>query len=483
MAAPAHDVFVSYARADDEPPLGATRGWVTTLADELRKLLRRKLGVREARVFMDHQLAGNEGLTDGLRKAILGSRTLVLFMSPGYLKSKWCQRELGEFLDVQTERNHRDHVFVVETEPLDREGWHPRLQELIPIRFWHREFEDKAPRLMGFPAPKLDEENPYWRNLNELAHLIAKQLEDEVPSLPPRPKVWLAEPTEDLLAEHESVVATLRQQGFEPVPTGRLPREGQEPYLRTLRTCLDQAVLGIQLLGGREGHVPEWGRQSFVALQAQESEARSRARSFPLLRWRSRNLDLDEVKNAEYRALLTGGNVLALGIEEFKQEILRALKMPVGATPSPRPPPPAEGTAPHVYVNAESVDRDLGRRVQEALESFGATSALPPVLPSNELPGQVRRAQQVHLEACDGLVLVYGQASPTWVYSQWDFARRTLASQGRIFRAAVLDGPPPEKPDLGLRGPNILALDCRTGFDPAALGVFVGSLRSGAPHA
>jgi len=48
------DVFVSYAHADDEPPMGAAKGWVTTLADELRKMLRRKLGVCEARLFMDH---------------------------------------------------------------------------------------------------------------------------------------------------------------------------------------------------------------------------------------------------------------------------------------------------------------------------------------------------------------------------------------------------------------------------------------------
>jgi hypothetical protein len=257
MADQPWDVFVSYAHADDEPPMGGAKGWVTTLADELRKVLRRKLGVREARIFMDHRLAGNEGLTEPLLEAVRGSRTLLLLMSPGYRKSSWCQRELSRFLEAQTERNHRDHVFVLETEPLDRAGWHPALQELIPIRFWHREFEDKAPRLMGFPVPRLDEDNPYWRNLNELAHLIARQLEEaDAPPREPRAKVWLAEPTEDLLDEHESVAATLRQQGFLVVPAAHLPRDGRETYLRSLQECLEQVVLGIQLLGPREGYRP-----------------------------------------------------------------------------------------------------------------------------------------------------------------------------------------------------------------------------------
>jgi hypothetical protein len=482
MADQPWDVFVSYAHADDEPPMGAAKGWVTTLADELRKVLRRKLGVREARIFMDHRLAGNESLTESLLAAVRGSRTLLLLMSPGYRKSSWCQRELSRFLEAQTERNHRDHVFVLETEPLDRAGWHPALQELIPIRFWHRDFEDKAPRLMGFPVPKLDEDNPYWRNLNELAHLIARQLEDlDAPPQELPTKVWLAEPTEDLLDEHESVAAALRQQGFLVAPAAPLPRDGREPYLRAVQDNLDQAVLGIQLLGPKEGYRPAWGDRSFVALQAAAADEATRTRGLRVLRWRSRDVDLDRVTSADYRTLLTGGSVLAQGIEEFKQEIRRACDLRANAT-IPIPPSDPVG-APHVYVNAEAVDRDLGRRVLDALADFGATSALPPLVAPHDAPDQIRRAQQDQLEACDGVVLVYGQAPAGWVQSQWAFARRTLAELRRPLRAAVLDGPPSEKQQIDLRGPGILTLDCRSGFEPRILGDFVRALRPGAAHA
>ena len=371
---------------------------------------------------------------------------------------------------------------------MDRTGWHPALQELIPIRFWHRELgelADKPPRRMGFPLPKLDEDNPYWRNLNELAHLIARQLEDaDTPSQEPRAKVWLAEPTEDLLDERESVAATLRQQGFVVVPAAPLPRDGREAYLRSLQDGLEQAVLGIQLLGPKEGYRPAWGERSFVILQAAAADEAARARGLRVLRWRSRDVDLDHVTSADYRALLTGGSVLAQGLEEFKQEILRAFndraKTPAFGVLTG---PPRSVDALHVYVNAEAVDRDLGRRVLEALEGFGATLALPPLATPQDAPEQIRRAQQDQLAACDGVVLVYGQAPPGWVHSQWAFARRTLAEQRRPLRAAVLDGPPPEKPQIDLRGPGILTLDCRAGFEPRVLGDFVRTLRPRAAHA
>jgi hypothetical protein len=484
MADQPWDVFVSYARADDERPMGAEKGWVTTLADELRKVLRRKLGVREARIFMDHQLAGNEGVTEALLDAVRRSRTLLLLMSPGYRKSSWCQWELGRFLEAQTERNHRDHVFVLETEPMDRAGWHPALQELIPIRFWNREFEDRAPRLMGFPVPKPDEDNPYWRNLNELAHLIAQQLEEaDAPREEPRAKVWLAESSEDLLDEREGVVAALRQQGFVVVPAAPLPRDGREAYLRILQEGLAQADLGVQLLGPKEGYRPAWGDRSFVALQAAAADEAARARGLRVLRWRSRDLDLDLIASADYRALLAGESVRAQGIEEFKHEILRACARRAKVTSGASPGPPRPGGAPHVYVNAEAVDHDLGRRVLEALAGFGATSVLPPPVTAQDPPDQIRRAQQDQLEVCDGVVLVYGQAPLRWVQSQWAFARRTLAELRRPLRTAVLDGPPPEKPPIDLRGPGILTLDCRAGFEPRVLGDFVRSLGQEAAHA
>lgn len=142
------DVFISYAHADDEIQRGAESGWVTTFAEELRILLRRKLGGSGASIWMDHQLAANEQVTGTLMDSVSLSRTLVLFMSPGYLKSAWCQKELGNFLDRNRANKNKENFFIVEIDKTRRESWHPRLQELTPIRFW-REGPDQVPQTLG----------------------------------------------------------------------------------------------------------------------------------------------------------------------------------------------------------------------------------------------------------------------------------------------------------------------------------------------
>ena len=54
MSEPAYDLFVSYGHSNDEIPARARNGWVTTLVEELNKVLRRKLGGSGARIWMDH---------------------------------------------------------------------------------------------------------------------------------------------------------------------------------------------------------------------------------------------------------------------------------------------------------------------------------------------------------------------------------------------------------------------------------------------
>jgi len=115
-----YDVFVSYAHSDDERPRGAEFGWVTTFTEELRKLLRMKIGGQGANIWMDHQLTSNDRVTETLLQRCCESRTIVLFMSKGYLRSQWCQNEINSFLDQNSTHKNKESVFVVAIDETNR---------------------------------------------------------------------------------------------------------------------------------------------------------------------------------------------------------------------------------------------------------------------------------------------------------------------------------------------------------------------------
>src|SRR5262249_20351327 len=144
-----HDVFISYAHADDEPPLNLPHGWVTTFTEELRKRLRAKLGGSGASIWMDYLLAANDQVTPTLLESVRASHSLVLFLSRAYQTSDWCQRELGNFLEVNQSHKNKESVFVVEIDEVNRVEWHPRIRELTPFKFWERSPLDRAPASWG----------------------------------------------------------------------------------------------------------------------------------------------------------------------------------------------------------------------------------------------------------------------------------------------------------------------------------------------
>ena len=488
------DVFISYGHADDEIPYGAKFGWVTTFVEELKKRLRSKLGGSGARIWMDYQLAANDQVTETLLDTVRRSRTLVLFMSRGYGRSEWCQRELGNFLDLNTAHKHKESVFIVELDLTDRENWHPRLQELTPIRFW-REGLDHVPELLGMPVPKPDQDDPYWRNLNRLAHLIADHLEThpdlsileerkpgsarttgtQTPST--KPTIWIAEPTDDVINQWETLAEAIRQAGagLRPLGLDTYPRSSESEFLVPLRADLGSAHLFVQLLGQAPGRRPKDGKVSFTALQSTIAGDLARQQQLAFLQWRSRDIKLENVTDEGYRQLITGA--IACGFEEFRQRVLTAVQNLSRPSPAEKPPSEAEGAL-AICISANKLDRDLSLRVRDILVDLGADALTAPTEPTpDQTPTDFNAQLDEVMTGSEGVIIVYGQTAPAWVQAQYVRARKALAQQRKGVWGALLDGPPRDKPDAGVASRNLMMLDCRDGPQRHHLERFVNVLR------
>ncbi|MBV9836150.1 MAG: toll/interleukin-1 receptor domain-containing protein, partial [Alphaproteobacteria bacterium] len=92
-----HDVFVSYSygQIPNGPP-SRLKKWSLRMVEELTTQLRDLQPELDAlKIWMDvDDLDPTEYLDEGLRTAVSRSAILMVLMSPRYLASTWCTKEL-----------------------------------------------------------------------------------------------------------------------------------------------------------------------------------------------------------------------------------------------------------------------------------------------------------------------------------------------------------------------------------------------------
>ena len=114
-----YDAFISYANSDNvlhDDVVGHFRSELSRkLQVELKERLRHAEG-REVDFFMDRDgLPANGDLSDTLRTAISKSLFLIVFVGKWYPESKWCGRELVEFLTRFNGARSKalEHTFII----------------------------------------------------------------------------------------------------------------------------------------------------------------------------------------------------------------------------------------------------------------------------------------------------------------------------------------------------------------------------------
>ena len=186
-----------------------------------------------------------------------------------------------------------------------------------------------------------------------------------------------------------------------------------------LNVILRNSTLFVQLLSAVPGRKPAELPQGFSGLQYQLAQVARKE----ILQWRSPDLNLNDVGDAEHRKLLSGSSVIAEGFEAFKQRVKEHVFAP--QTPSPR------STQRHaqklIFINTESGDRKIAERIANCVTRKGFGFVL-----SRET--RVRNELRERLQECDGAIIIYASSPAKWVVRQQGYIRK-------IFQE--LDPPPP----------------------------------------
>jgi hypothetical protein len=255
-----HDVFVSYASVDNQPPVGVDKGWVTYLVLELKRVLAEELGhAEEVAIWMDQQLATNDPITPTLLEAVGKSATIMVILSAGYLQSDWCLRERNEFLTRMADLAEQgNRIFLVEKTAIEWNEKPPEIRDVKGKAFWYKEEERDRIHTLGSPCPRPREEPEYYRQVSDLARDLADQLQvmksaavgtDQ--NLPASgPLVVLADVTDDLVDKREEVRRYLQQHGV-AVTEIDYPSEPQA-FLERFNEELENCALFVQLLSAWE---------------------------------------------------------------------------------------------------------------------------------------------------------------------------------------------------------------------------------------
>src|SRR5438105_1963542 len=174
------DLFISYAHIDNQPLADGLKGWVKTFHERLKIRLEQLTG-EPARIWRDRKLQGNDIFAETLVARLSKAAILVVVLSPRYVKSEWCLKELDEFCKrAETGGGlvvgDKSRVFKVVKFHVPLQEHPPQLRGSLGYEFF--EYDAERGRAREFsPDVTPARDIRYWEKLDDIAYDIKQMLD------------------------------------------------------------------------------------------------------------------------------------------------------------------------------------------------------------------------------------------------------------------------------------------------------------------
>jgi hypothetical protein len=450
------DLFISYSHFDNESMFDQ-KGWVEVLHRALEVRLRQLLG-EELSVWRDPKLAGNEYFEDTLEKRLLNTALLLSIVSPRYVKSQSCLKEVDAFCRGTASsgglrfRDKARLLKVVKTD-VPRSELPPPLVPLLGYEFFDRDPTDR-PREYRLPPTAGDETyEACLDRLEDLAYDIKMTLEAlrSTESEPAAAKkvdaprvIYVAETVADLRPYAEQLRREFHQRGYVVFPCEVAPDDAGR-YREFVAGQLRQASVSVHLIGELYGATLEGETRSIVEMQVEEAGRVAATGALRRALWLPERLEAKEPRQLAFLEALRrdaanqpGTELLQTSIENLKTYLLR--KLAEATKPPPRDKP--EGTPPLVYLMNDQRDVDAVVPLRDALMARGY-EVKPSYFDGSET--ELREYHQDNLVQCDGAIVYYGAANELWVQRKLSDLRKAfgLGRERPYVAKAVVVGAPP----------------------------------------
>ncbi len=491
------DLFISYAHLDNQPLPPSKSGWITRFHQALQTFVSTRLGA-EVRIWRDDKLSGSDifsrQIVDQFRKTAL----LVSILTPRYVQSEWCSREMREFCEAARETggvvvDNKSRVIKIVKTPIESDEMLPAVaKEVLGYEFFTRQHGEAPMELDTTYGEEFQQ--AYYRKIAQLAWDI-KQILDRMKSVKvsesstnghkPR-NVYLAPCGDDVQEDREHLMAELKTHGYGVLPSVPLPTR-ETAYVEAVEGSLRQSDLAVHLIGSDRGSIIDGpSRKSGAEIQNELAAGRSRAAGLRRVIWLPRKTAASSDEQRTFVDALEADPVLQHGADLITGDFERLRAAVHGELKGVKTGAPAievkdrdDGAATMVYVICNKDDRKATVALRKFLRECGVEVEIP-AFEGNS--AAVRESNERMATGCDAIIVFYGAGDDAWKRSiDNDLKKMVGYRRDKPLRATftyLADPRTGDKEDLiDLETPNLI--DGFGGFSSAKLAPFLAAVGAG----
>ena len=495
------DLFISYAHIDDKALPPEKEGWISRFHVALQAFLEERLG-RRVEIWRDRELQGNDVFGDEIIDQLSNAAVLVSVITPRYINSDWCTREIREFCALAEKTSsfrvgNQARVVKVLKTPVDTQEPLPApVRDLLGFEFFQW-LEDGTPVELdrAYGESFAQAYNLKIANLAWALKKLFEALESEAGShdadtngkTSTKPPIYLAECSFDRKPDREALAGELQRLGYTVLPDRELPRD-EAGYVEAVDALLSECKLAVHLIGAKHGAVPDGpSEKSTVELQNEVAARRSKSSALRRVIWLPEGTQSEQADQQAFLETLHtdaeaqfGADLITGDFESLKTTIYATLKRLEDASANGDRPEVEETGAKLIYLICTSKDRPATVPIRKYLHEQGFEVELP------AFDGDAAAVRAVHeqlLTECEAVLLYYGAGDEAWKRAMDNELRKLSGYRGDKPLAAaatyLADPPSDDKADLLAMGESDL-IDGRNGSAESQLSAFAQAVSSGA---
>ena len=473
-----YDIFISYAHLDNVKVFGRSTGWIEHFYTDLIALLSRRIGKTDTiKIWWDNRKLDGSVLFDhSIEEGIRQSAIIICLLSPAYLQSAYCRKELQLFHakalqePAGLELANRSRILNVLLNNIPYPEWPRELAgttgfsfhdakdkedfgDLLDARKQHfrnqlQDFRDAVMRILD-AFPKEAGEGPVAAPLAETPEIkpeMQKPALNEGTGQEEKFTIYFGDVSDGMRRLRKRTITELEKQGFAVVCDTPPPYTTAE-HEKAVTEKLAEADLAVHLLDGLPGREivelkDAWYPQKQVELGLQGSKSQ--------LIWVPKELDMEAIEEEAYKGFLYGLRDIKKAsaktdfVEGLPGELTRQISDCADHLKAQRK-AQQFGEKMAILLDTHYNDQLYALELSKNLLEHGIQ---PFINPQEDDPKKNIHVLADRIGQVSKLVFLYGQVSKDWVLGRMNEALKLIVENDYpIEDFFVFMVPPHKKPD------------------------------------